>query len=370
MARIDPKKLARYCQIANDLDAGKSLRDSNDRDEKARAFQARLYKEGVDYSSGNFRTTGMYRFPHQKSLQNVDIACVGLPLDRGVPFDRVGTRQGPQALRYWSNSEGGFHETSGFNVMENCSVIDWGDLSFAKSGFDLSENIDEIADLYLDFQKAGVSVFSIGGEHTCTLGILKGLSGNGENPLSLIQLDAHHDTLGTMNGSLINDGSVFRVAVMNGYIDPEKTIQIGVRGRNLMGLEFAKTVGITTITARAAQEQGMASVAEKVHEIVGDSPSYLSICSDVFDVSVMPGTTLPSAFGLMSREVRDLLDQLHSVNLFGADLMEFSPVHDPTASSGALAAAIGYELLTILGISVCRRNSGANRQTVWNKAEV
>jgi len=365
LARITKGRIEKYKRIARDLEAGVLTNAASSRDKAFLAFQERLHHMNVDYTSGNFRTTGMFRAPHSRSIDGIDIACIGLPLDRGVPFDRCGTRQGPQAFRYWSNSEGGFHEVTGFNVFEDCSVCDWGDLAFSKSGFDLTANIEEIASLYHTFYSKGVSTFTVGGEHTCSLGILKGLSGDGERPLSLIQLDAHHDTLGSMNGAEINDGSVFRIATLNGYIDPEKTIQIGVRGRNLMALGFAEAVGIKTISARQFKEMGIEEVAELTRNVVGEGPSYISVCSDVFDASVFPGTTLPSAFGLSPWDVRNLLDRVHQLDFVGADIMEFSPIHDPTATSGALAAALGFELLTMLGQSKKRSGLNGNGLTVW-----
>lgn len=150
--RIKQKLLDKYQKLAGELDGENVSPKTLDKDEAFNSFQSRLHGMGVDYVSGNFRTTGMYRAPHSRELNGVDIVCVGLPLDRGVPFDRVGTRQGPQALRYWSNSEGGFHELTGFNVFEECSVIDWGDVAFSESGFDLVANIAEISELYTKFR--------------------------------------------------------------------------------------------------------------------------------------------------------------------------------------------------------------------------
>lgn len=367
---IDPDKLASYRQIARDLgneaDDNAASHYASD-DPAIGAFLQRIQEEKVNYSGPFFRTTGMYRAPHRKALDGVDIACVGIPLDRGVPFDRAGTRQGPMAFRYWSNAEGGVNEITQFNVFEACSVIDWGDVEFTRDGFDLSANIEQIAEVYRDFGERDIATLSVGGEHTCTYGMLKGLTCDGAKPVALVHLDAHHDTGGDHMGARINDGSVFRNATIDGYIDPERTIQIGIRGRVLMTRDFSRRTGMTMVTAREFQRMGPQAVAEMVKDVVGDHRVYLSFDTDCIDAAEMPGTTLPTPFGLRGREVRDLLDELHGLNFVGADIMELAPQYDPTGMSAALSASLGFEMLSLLGESVVAARGGQTRKTHWTE---
>ena len=65
-------------------------------------FFERVVAEGVQTVSNNFNTLGMFRAPHSRDLDGVDIALVGTPCDLGVPNPRPGTRKGSEAVRYWS----------------------------------------------------------------------------------------------------------------------------------------------------------------------------------------------------------------------------------------------------------------------------
>lgn len=370
MQPIAKERLEKFRQLAADLSGGDDNTAAShyrSTDPEVGSFLQRIQDEEVNYSGPFFRTSGMYRAPHRKELDGVDIACVGVPLDRGVPFDRAGTRQGPQSFRYWSSTEGGVNELTRANPFENCNIIDWGDVEFDRNGFDLSSNLQQIAETYEQFGERDISTFSVGGEHTCTYGMLKGLTLNGKKPVALIHLDAHHDTGGDHMGARINDGSVFRMATLDGFIDPERVIQIGIRGRVLMTVDFSLQSGMTVITAREFQKRGPQSIAEQAKAIVGDMPCYLSIDTDAFDASCMPGTTLPTPFGLTGREVRDFLDDLRGVNFVGADIMELAPQYDPTGMSSALAAAVGYEVLTLLSEAKVARNGGQKNPTRWKE---
>jgi arginase family enzyme len=371
VGRISDKRLAELRAIEASLgntDDDTAASHYRSDDPEIGAFLERIQREQVNYSGPFFRTTGMYRAPHRRELAGVDIACIGIPLDRGVPFDRAGTRQGPAAFRHWSSPEGGVHELTGFNVFESCSVIDWGDVEFDRQGFDLTANIAQIADAYREFGSRDIATLSVGGEHTSTYGVLQGLTLQGEKPLALIHLDAHHDTGGDHMGSRINDGSVFRLAALEGLIDPAHTIQIGIRGRVLMTLDFSRRSGMKVVTAREFQRQGAREIAKLARDVVGDRPVYLSFDTDCIDAAEMPGTTLPTPFGLSGREVRDLLDELHGLDFVGADIMELAPIYDPTGKSAALAAALGFEMLSLLGESVVARRGGERRRTHWTDA--
>ena len=55
-----------------------------------------------------------------------------------------------------------------------------------------------------------------------------------ERPVGMVHIDAHCDTGGIYEGSKFHHGGPFRQAVLDGVLDPERTIQIGIRG----GAEF------------------------------------------------------------------------------------------------------------------------------------
>ena len=89
-------------------------------------------------------------------------------------------------------------------------------------------SIEDIALFYERIRKAGVRPVSVGGDHSVTFPILKALGA--ERPLGLVHIDAHCDTMGEVDGSKFHHGGPFRQAVLAGALDPERTIQIGIRG--------------------------------------------------------------------------------------------------------------------------------------------
>ena len=359
MPRIPQHQLDALAQLAD-----KSLYENAD--PKFVPFFERIQAEGVETVSNNFNTLGMFRAPHSRDLSGVDLAIVGLPCDLGVPNPRPGTRKGPEAVRYWSLDRNMVHYATKTVPFDLCSVVDYGDLEPQTDQYNLQSWLDCFEQAYLNFKRNDVVTLSIGGEHTCTYPILKGLSNNGEEPLALIHLDAHADTGTNFGGTRVSDATLFQVAAVDGFIDPNKTIQIGLRGRGVPRADFSHKSGMTVIYADDVQEKGVGWVIEQIQRVIGDSPVYLSIDTDVFDCSCMPGTTLPEPFGLSGVEVRDIVRACHQLDLVGADLMELSPPYDPTGMSACLAAGIAFEQFCALAEARARR-SGRSRQTHWRR---
>lgn len=329
------------------------------------SFFERTIAEGVETVSNNFNTLGMFRAPHSRDLTDVDITLVGLPCDLGVPNPRPGTRKGPEVVRYWSLDRNMVHYATKICPFEICSVVDYGDIEPKTDAYNLMSWLTEFEKHYLDFKANDVVPLTIGGEHTYP--ILKGLSNNGAEPLALIHLDAHADTATNFGGTRVSDATVFQVAAVDGFIDASKTIQIGLRGRGVPRADFSHKSGMTVIYADDVQEKGVPWVLEQIKKVVSDSPVYLSIDTDVFDVSCMPRTTLPEPFGLDGIEVRDIIRGTRELDVIGADLMELSPPYDPTGMSACLAAEIAFEQFCVLAEARFRRTGQKNKMH-WNKS--
>ncbi len=358
MNRISEDRLLKYQKLAD-----KGLWDIND--EKFRDFYARAADEGAELVSNNFSQLGMFRAPHSKQLDGVDIALLGIPMDIGVPNPRPGTRLGPKELRYWSLDRNLVHYKTRVCPFDLCNIIDWGDIEFVEDIYNLSSNLEDIYKVYREFADAGISPLTIGGEHTGTYPILRGLSKEGEEPLALIHLDAHGDTSANFGGTRVSDASVFQVATVDGFIDPEFTIQIGLRGRGVPRCDFSYDSGMRVVLADELQERGVAAIVDEARKLIGDRRCYLTIDTDVFDCAVMPGTTLPEPFGLTGIEVRDIIRGLRGMDVAGADLMELSPPNDLTGMSTCLASGIAFEMLCLLAESHSTR-AGRTRPTHWN----
>src|SRR3954469_14969622 len=164
-------------------------------------------------------------FPFKESLADLDIALIGVPMDLGVT-NRPGARFGPRALRTIERV-GPYHHALNVAPIVDHRIADFGDVPF-RSRFDLKSSLEDIETYYTGVVTAGVRPLSVGGDHSITYPILKALGR--DRPVGLVHIDAHCATMGAIDGSKFHHGCPFRQAVLAGALDPERTIQIGIRG--------------------------------------------------------------------------------------------------------------------------------------------
>ena len=330
-------------------------------DEGVANFFVRAAQQGYSLDTTGFlQHPGFFQAPYRRSGQDADIAMVGSPLDLGA-IGLAGARHGPQTVREWSRNYGPINDTTGRIPFEQCSVIDYGDVEW--SATDLQTRLEDIYQVFLGLGQAGCYTLNCGGEHTTSFGCLKGLSEAHDDSFGVIHIDAHCDTMASWGGDKVNDGSIFRQAVLHGFIDPQRTVQIGIRGRSNFLWEFSHDSGMTVITADEVYEKGTDYVIAKAREVVGSDKTYFSLDVDALDSSCMMGTTGPEPFGLNPRQVRDIILGARGLHIIGADLVETNPNRDADGSSGHLAAALFFELLCLLADSRSERQ--ACRQTQW-----
>jgi len=330
-------------------------------DEAVSDFFNRALEEGYSLDTTGFLShPGFFQAPNSRHTEDVDIMMVGSPLDLGA-IGLAGARHGPEAVRNWSRNYGPVNDLTGRIPFEQCRIADYGDVEW--SATNLATRLDDIYEVFLALGKAGCYTLNCGGEHTTSFGVLKGLSEAHDDSFGLIHIDAHCDTMSTWGGDKVNDGSVMRQAVLNGFIDPERTIQIGIRGRANFLWEFSKDTGMCVISADEVFDKGIEYVIDKAREIVGLDKTYLSFDVDGLDSNYMMATTGPEPFGLTPRQVRDLFHGLRGLNIIGADMVELNPTRDANDKSSHVAAALYFELLCLLADS--RTASQSCSPTTW-----
>jgi agmatinase len=194
----------------------------------------------------------------------------------------------------------------------------------------------------------GVRPLSVGGDHSITYPILKALGKDA--PVGLVHIDAHCDTMGAYDNSKFHHGGPFRLAVLDGVLDPERTIQIGIRGSSNMFWEFSHASGMTVIYMEDFMRMGLPAVIEKAREVVGDKPVYVTVDVDGFDPVYAPGTGTPEPGGLEAREGLALLRGLKGLNIVGADVVEVAPEYDPTTNTAQLAAQLLFEEFALMAL--------------------
>jgi len=289
--------------------------------------------------------------PAADSAQGLDVAVVGVPMDLGVS-NRPGARFGPRAVRSIERI-GPYHPT--FKAVPKAAGVaaDVGDVPF-RSRYSLDQSLEDIERYYTGLCAQGARPLSVGGDHSITYPILKALGR--ETPVGLVHIDAHCDTMGAFDGSKFHHGGPFRLAVLDGVLDPQRTIQIGIRGSSNMFWEFSHVSGMTVVYMEEFTQVGVAAVAARAREVVGTGPVYISVDVDGFDPAFAPGTGTPEVGGLTSREGLSLLRALGGLDIIGADVVEVAPQYDPTTNTVQLAAQLLFEELALMTVG---RNRGS-----------
>jgi agmatinase len=275
-------------------------------------------------------------------LDGLEVALIGVPMDLGVT-NRNGSRFGPRALR-------AIERIGPYNHVLKCmptydlEVADIGDVPM-RSRFDLEKSHEDIFRHARILVDAGVKPVSVGGDHSISLPLLKAVAKHG--PVGMVHIDAHCDTSGSYEGCKFHHGGPFRRAVLDGVLDPRRTIQIGIRGSAEYLWEFSFDSGMTVIHAEEIEGLGIDAVVKRAKAVVGDGPTYLSFDIDSLDPAFAPGTGTPEIGGLTTREAQTLLRGLEGLNLVGADLVEVAPQYDATTNTAQAGAQMLFEILSL-----------------------
>jgi agmatinase len=280
-----------------------------------------------------------------EGLAELDVALIGVPMDLGVT-NRAGSRLGPRAVRAIERI-GPYEHVLGVAPLSALRVADVGDVPM-RSRYSLADCHADIEACYRRIADTEVVPLSVGGDHSITGSILKGLGA--KRPVGLVHIDAHCDTAGPYEGSKFHHGGPFREAVLAGSLDPKRTIQIGIRGGAEYLWEFSYDSGMTVIHAEGVAELGVAAVIERVLAVIGDGPTYVSFDIDSVDPGFAPGTGTPEVGGLTPLQVLQILRGVKGLNIVGGDVVEVAPQYDASTNTAHIAAQVLFELLCLVSL--------------------
>lgn len=225
---------------------------------------------------------------------------------------------------------------------EVLACVDYGDCVF-----DYGRNADipgHIQSQASDILASGAHLFSIGGDHFVTYPLLKAHVAK-HGPLALVQFDAHQDTWND-EGDRIDHGTFTGRAVREGLVDPDRSIQIGIR------THAPETCGLEIIHGYEMDELGIGGVIDRIKARVGNGPAYMTFDIDCLDPAFAPGTGTPVSGGLSSREALSILRGLGSLNFVGGDVVEVAPAYDHADITSIAGASVA---LTYIGLLAEKR---------------
>jgi agmatinase len=285
-------------------------------------------------------------------LESVDVAIVGAPTDDLVS-DRPGARFGPRAIRA-ASCPWGPHLEARVDAMAELRMVDYGDAPVLPA--DPARSHEEIERTVGEVLAAGAIPIVLGGDHSIAEPDIRACAGR-HGPVGLVHFDTHTDTGTEVFGVEVSHGTPMYRLVEQGHVDATRYAQVGLRGYWPGPKEFAwqEERGITSFFMHDVRELGIATVVERVLDVVGGGPAYVSVDVDVLDPAFAPGTGTPEPGGMTSGDLlwacRAVAERLE---LVGAEVVEVIPTAPGSADITALVAdRIVRELLT--GIALRRR---------------
>ncbi|QPC87450.1 agmatinase [Mesorhizobium sp. NBSH29] len=268
---------------------------------------------------------------YSKDVTGADAVVWGIPFDAAVS-NRPGARFGPQAIRrasaiFDNDPQYPFDR----DLFETMRVVDYGDCLL-----DYGNHQDTPAKIEAEAAKileSGAFLLSMGGDHYVTWPLLKAHAAV-HGPLALIHFDAHQDTWFD-DGKRIDHGSFVARAVRDGIVDPDRSIQIGIR------THAPESFGIKILYGHDIEDMRPADIAYAIAERTGGKKAYLTFDIDCFDPAFAPGTGTPVSGGPSTAKILSVLRQLGNNEIVGADIVEVAPAYDHadiTAIAGATVA--------------------------------
>ena len=292
-------------------------------------------------------TFGKYPYIEDWDKIEADIAVLGAPFDAGSQF-RSGARMGPRGIReastLFSFGHGGAYDHEDditYLPADTTMIVDIGDADIIHTDTRQSHaNIEFGVKKILEAKAIPVV---LGGDHSVNIPCINAF--RNEDPIHIIQIDAHLDFVNERHGVRFGHGNPMYRASEKEYVSG--MTQIGIRNVSSTAREGyidAKERGSKIFSVRQFRKMGISQILNTIPKNIR---YYLTIDIDAFDPSIASGTGTPSHGGFYYYEILELIDGLTKQgNIAGLDLVEVAPDYDITNSTSTLAAQL---LMNIMG---------------------
>ena len=277
---------------------------------------------------------------------DADVAIMGAPFDFGTQW-RAGARFGPRGVREASTlfsfgHAGAYdHEDDETYLGPGTRIVDIGDADIIHTDTEGSHRNIEAGVRKILAAKALPVI--IGGDHSINIPCVNAF--DGQEPIHIVQIDAHLDFVDVRHGVRFGHGNPMRRAAEKPYVTG--LTQIGIRNVSSTardGYIAAREMGSDIISVRQYRKLGLETVLARVPANIR---YYVTIDIDGFDPSIAPGTGTPSHGGFLYYEMLEFLAALAKRGtIVGVDLVEVAPDYDHTGTTAILAAQL---LLNLIG---------------------
>ena len=268
--------------------------------------------------------------------QPADVVLAGIPYDGSAVY-RKGAAIAPGTIRGMSPVMPPVTEEG--HLLTGLRVMDIGDLD---AGKDIETGwMDPMRRLAEIPPAAFLTV--LGGDH-CTAISTLAAQARRHPGLSVLWVDAHPDLCDFSRGGRWTCGCALRRALEASGIEPSRLVIAGGRDYDPEELEFIKANNVLLVSAAEIARDPGGSVKKIAGRLAG-AKVHISFDIDALDPAFAPGTEIPSAGGLSTRQALELLRGATARSqLVGLDVVEVSPPFDENDITTLAALKLIFEV--------------------------
>ena len=259
---------------------------------------------------------------------------IPVPLEKTVSYGG-GARLGPDAILKASWQ---LEMWEGKSRPCDLGIHTYPTLDCEKPAAQVLENVAKLNQKVMQLNKFPIT---LGGEHTVTYGVLRGLIDAGVEDMGVIQIDAHADLRHAYEGDLLSHASVMkRIVEMDIPL-----MQLGIRAYCEEEIEARKKYKVLYRDANYLVPNNISHI-----EIPAEFPAnvFFTLDIDGMDPSVFPSTGTPVPGGLGWYQTLGIFESVaRQRNIVGFDVMEFAPIEGFHAYDFA-AAMLTYHFMGIV----------------------
>ena len=259
----------------------------------------------------------------------VNAVIFGIPYDGGVSY-RGGAAQAPDLLR--ANTDHATPCTERLDYFDQFTVLDAGNFE----GENRDEIFAEVQAFVEDLVRNNIRFTMIGGDHSVTIPVERGINAALDEPFGIIHIDAHMDLSFELEGDPLSHGSTEQRALeMENITSEENLYFIGIRSIEPDEFAFSRDKNLQVKTAFDCYQEGIEAVADDcIEKMKKFSKVYLTFDIDALDPAYAGGTGTPQFGGLTSRMAMTLVQRLFTeLNIIGFDIVEIAPPLDDSLAS-------------------------------------
>jgi len=234
-------------------------------------------------------------------------------------------------------------------------AVDIGDVEIESK--DVDKNLRAITDFINKIykQKKDVVIVMIGGDHFCSLNVIKAVGDHfrKKDEFGVLIFDAHLDLYNQWDKGAYSHATISHRIFDLDYITNQNLLIAGSRDIDIPELDIANDENIIHLDAHLLVEISLNEYIEKIVNFFNKSDIknlYISIDIDALDPSIAPGTGYAIPGGFSYREMWQVLKTLSkSFTILGFDVVEVAPNLDlPNNITCNLAAKLIIEFISFI----------------------